>query len=309
MREASTGGRWARSRAGTSRSTSRAARCPPCCRSSSSASRSRTRSPPCSCCGRRSPRRSPSRSSGSGRTGAARSGCCRRGALAGSGSRSRPTRRPTGSCCRLIVVSGLGVAAFHPEGSKFAAYASGRRRASGMSFFSIGGNFGYALGPLSRRRSCSGSASGRAAARVPGVRAVVVLLAALSFLRGFGRERARRACARAATAAWALAILLGVDRIPDDRLVRRCSCSCRSGRCRSATRRPREPPARGDAARRRDRHARLGPLADRVGRRRVLRCSLVAMPPLILGFVVVGGMVGARRARPASAPASSAPSA
>src|SRR5919202_3727435 len=48
----------------------------------------------------------------------------------------------------LVVVSGFCVAAFHPEGSKFAAYASGRRRASGMSAFSIGGNLGFALGPV-----------------------------------------------------------------------------------------------------------------------------------------------------------------
>ena len=48
----------------------------------------------------------------------------------------------------LVVVSGLGVAAYHPEGSKFAAYASGEKRASGMSAFSIGGNIGYALGPI-----------------------------------------------------------------------------------------------------------------------------------------------------------------
>src|SRR5918912_4465482 len=47
----------------------------------------------------------------------------------------------------LVVVSGLGTAAYHPEGSKFAAYAGGRRRASAMSLFSIGGNIGYALGP------------------------------------------------------------------------------------------------------------------------------------------------------------------
>src|SRR5918911_5457198 len=48
----------------------------------------------------------------------------------------------------LVVVSGVGVAAYHPEGSKFAAYASGVRRASGMSAFSIGGNVGFALGPI-----------------------------------------------------------------------------------------------------------------------------------------------------------------
>src|SRR5688500_17375775 len=40
----------------------------------------------------------------------------------------------------LVTVSGLGSAAYHPEGSKFAVFASGPRRASGMSFFSIGGN-------------------------------------------------------------------------------------------------------------------------------------------------------------------------
>jgi FSR family fosmidomycin resistance protein-like MFS transporter len=46
----------------------------------------------------------------------------------------------------LVLAGGLGVAAFHPEGSKFAAYASGRKRASGMSYFNSGGNAGYALG-------------------------------------------------------------------------------------------------------------------------------------------------------------------
>src|SRR2546421_12515221 len=47
-----------------------------------------------------------------------------------------------------IVVSGIGVAAFHPEGSRFANYLSGSRRASGMSLFSVGGDRGFALGPV-----------------------------------------------------------------------------------------------------------------------------------------------------------------
>jgi MFS transporter, FSR family, fosmidomycin resistance protein len=47
-----------------------------------------------------------------------------------------------------IVLSGIGVAAFHPEGSRFANYVSGARRASGMSLFSVGGNVGFALGPI-----------------------------------------------------------------------------------------------------------------------------------------------------------------
>ena len=47
-----------------------------------------------------------------------------------------------------IVVSGIGVAAFHPEAARFANYVSGPRRARGMSFFSVGGNAGFALGPI-----------------------------------------------------------------------------------------------------------------------------------------------------------------
>jgi MFS transporter, FSR family, fosmidomycin resistance protein len=46
----------------------------------------------------------------------------------------------------LVFAGGLGVAAFHPEGAKFAAYASGEKRASGMSYFNIGGNLGFSLG-------------------------------------------------------------------------------------------------------------------------------------------------------------------
>ena len=47
-----------------------------------------------------------------------------------------------------VVLSGIGVAAFHPEAARFANYVSGARRARGMSFFSVGGNTGVALGPV-----------------------------------------------------------------------------------------------------------------------------------------------------------------
>jgi FSR family fosmidomycin resistance protein-like MFS transporter len=47
-----------------------------------------------------------------------------------------------------IVLAGLGVAAYHPEGSRFANYVAGARRATGMSLFSVGGNAGVALGPV-----------------------------------------------------------------------------------------------------------------------------------------------------------------
>src|SRR4051795_2601214 len=47
-----------------------------------------------------------------------------------------------------VGIGGLGVAAFHPEGARYANYASGERRGTGMSLFSVGGNAGFALGPV-----------------------------------------------------------------------------------------------------------------------------------------------------------------
>jgi FSR family fosmidomycin resistance protein-like MFS transporter len=46
-----------------------------------------------------------------------------------------------------IVLSGIGVAAFHPEGARHANYASGAAKAQGMSLFGLGGNAGFAVGP------------------------------------------------------------------------------------------------------------------------------------------------------------------
>ncbi|MGP1675403.1 MAG: MFS transporter, partial [Candidatus Limnocylindrales bacterium] len=46
-----------------------------------------------------------------------------------------------------LAVSGLGVAAFHPEGARAARQAAGDS-ARAMSVFALGGNIGFALGPL-----------------------------------------------------------------------------------------------------------------------------------------------------------------
>ena len=45
-----------------------------------------------------------------------------------------------------IFLSGLGVAAYHPEASRLASVLSGEARGTGMSLFSVGGNLGFALG-------------------------------------------------------------------------------------------------------------------------------------------------------------------
>jgi MFS transporter, FSR family, fosmidomycin resistance protein len=49
----------------------------------------------------------------------------------------------------LITIMGVGVAIFHPEGSKMAnCVSSGANKGKGMSIFSVGGNLGFAVGPL-----------------------------------------------------------------------------------------------------------------------------------------------------------------
>lgn len=46
------------------------------------------------------------------------------------------------------MLMGFAVAAFHPEGSRFSNYFAGRKRSSGMSFFTVGGFVGFAAGPV-----------------------------------------------------------------------------------------------------------------------------------------------------------------
>src|SRR5437762_1224512 len=47
----------------------------------------------------------------------------------------------------LVLVMGMGVAAWHPEGYKTATGVAGARKATALSWFSLGGNVGLALGP------------------------------------------------------------------------------------------------------------------------------------------------------------------
>jgi MFS transporter, FSR family, fosmidomycin resistance protein len=48
----------------------------------------------------------------------------------------------------LVVVGGLGVSAFHPQGYKLTGLYGGQRQAAATSWFLVGGNVGVALGPL-----------------------------------------------------------------------------------------------------------------------------------------------------------------
>ena len=48
----------------------------------------------------------------------------------------------------VVALSGLGMAAFHPEGARLIYALAGNRKATAMSFFAIGGQLGFAIGPL-----------------------------------------------------------------------------------------------------------------------------------------------------------------
>lgn len=47
----------------------------------------------------------------------------------------------------LVLISGFGIAAFHPEGYRTATQVAGDRKATGLSIFSTGGNIGISVGP------------------------------------------------------------------------------------------------------------------------------------------------------------------
>lgn len=52
--------------------------------------------------------------------------------------------------CLLIgaAIGGIGLAAYHPDAARTTNFVSGEKKATGMGFFALGGNLGFAIGPL-----------------------------------------------------------------------------------------------------------------------------------------------------------------
>jgi FSR family fosmidomycin resistance protein-like MFS transporter len=194
----------------------------------------------------------------------------------------------------LVVVSGLGVAAFHPEGSKFAAFVGGRRRASAMSLFSIGGNLGFALGPtVATPLVLAFGLEGGLLLAVPCVVAALVLLRAARYLGSFASERARHLAADGPDRVGALVLLLGVIAFRSISwfglitFVPLWEVSLGHSKAHGNHLLSLMLLAGGLGT------LAAGPLADRFGRRPVLLVSSAVTAPLILVFVAVGGTLGA----------------
>ncbi len=48
----------------------------------------------------------------------------------------------------LGILSGIGIAAYHPEAARLVNFAAGERKSTAMSIFGVGGTIGFTLGPL-----------------------------------------------------------------------------------------------------------------------------------------------------------------
>jgi MFS transporter, FSR family, fosmidomycin resistance protein len=193
-----------------------------------------------------------------------------------------------------VLAAGVGVAAYHPEGSKFASYVSGARRASGMAFFSVGGNVGFALGPiLAAALILAFGLEGAALFALPGLVVAAGLLLVLPYLSDFappadlsGEGGPAEAERRGLTL---LLVVVGLRSVAHMGLF---------------TFIPLWEESQGHSAA----YGTWvlggfliagavgtlagGRLADRYGRRPVLRWSFVVATPLILIYVLVGGPVG-----------------
>jgi FSR family fosmidomycin resistance protein-like MFS transporter len=195
-----------------------------------------------------------------------------------------------------VLLSGLGVAAFHPEGSRFANYVSGSRRASGMSRFSVGGNIGFALGPVFvTPLLIAFGLHGTAFLLIPTWAMAAVMIHELPRLKTFRRDvvggRVRRDRQHEAWGPFSvLAAVIAVRSFVYFGMVTFIPLYYDHVLHTSK--------ALGSVAL----SAMLlggavgtlagGPVADRFGRRNVLIGSMLVIPPLVVGFLLSGPILG-----------------
>jgi FSR family fosmidomycin resistance protein-like MFS transporter len=110
----------------------------------------------------------------------------------------------------LVVAMGLGVAAYHPEAYKTATSVAGERKATALSWFSLGGNVGIALGPpvITALVTVVGL-TGSLGLLVPTLIASLLLLAVLpAFSQSVAPRAAAAAAARGVNMPRAMALLI-----------------------------------------------------------------------------------------------------
>jgi FSR family fosmidomycin resistance protein-like MFS transporter len=109
----------------------------------------------------------------------------------------------------LVVVMGVGVAAYHPEGYRTATAVAGDKKATGVSVFSTGGNIGIAVGPPLATALIAGfGLPGTIGMLVPGLVVAAILTAVLPMLSAPLPPRAQAALDRRPTMARAMSLLV-----------------------------------------------------------------------------------------------------
>jgi FSR family fosmidomycin resistance protein-like MFS transporter len=195
-----------------------------------------------------------------------------------------------------VLVSGLGVAAFHPEASRWAGSAAGPRRATGMSVFSVGGNAGFALGVFATAPLLV--AAGREGTKWLAVLPLAYALLIIPMLIGFGPARGQGEAApimspvRAAlTPTMGLLVaIIGVRSVISIGITALAPLYLNLSRGLSLTTAAAVTGgylfagACGTLL--------GGPLADRFGRRRQIQVSFAVLAPLGLVFLLVPGLPG-----------------
>ena len=196
-----------------------------------------------------------------------------------------------------VVLSGIGVAAFHPEAARFANYVSGSGRARGMSFFSVGGNAGFALGPaLTTPLILLFGLPGAMFLALPAIVMAAVLFHELPRMLGFKPEAVENegGSVDAAPEHWGpFARMIGVV------IVRSFVYFGLVAFVASYYERVLDvSPALGNTALTLMLFGgaagtlTMGPLADRFGRRTVLGVSMLVLGPLVFCFTLAGPFVG-----------------
>ncbi len=117
-----------------------------------------------------------------------------------------------GAVLALVMLTGFGVAAYHPEGYRTATAVAGDRKATGVSVFSTGGNVGIAVGPpLVTALLTAFGLPGSLGLLVPGILVGALLTAALPLLSAPAPVRPHAGGTRAPeTMASAMALLIAV---------------------------------------------------------------------------------------------------
>jgi FSR family fosmidomycin resistance protein-like MFS transporter len=193
----------------------------------------------------------------------------------------------------LVCVSGIGTAAYHPEGSKLAAFVSGERRATGMAYFSIGGNVGYALGPVAATALAAWlGLRGELLIAIPCLAVAAALVLLTPYLRGFahdGRSARRETGENRVGAMGVLVSMIAFRSLAWFGLITFVPLwDVAQGHSKSYGGRELAlmlfAGGVGTLA--------LGPIADRVGSRTVLIATQAFVGPLVLVYIWAGGVVG-----------------